>query len=146
MRRKPCDFCSNCVDDFRQCAPYHDWFCNAWLRYQQYVPRDYWDHRRNPEEKLKYVHPDVLRRYLRDGPCPRCNCRVGCDVPCAQYRCWWDARMVWLKWNIENNTPPVPEGYFYDTNSASFAMKSLFRGQWDVSEKYVFQTASSRFS
>ena len=101
MNRKPCDNCVQCLPDYRQCQPYHDWLCDSWLRYQQYNPQDYWDHRHNPGEKLKYVHPDVLRRYLREGPCVRCPCDSICDIPCAQYWCWWDARMVWLKWKIE---------------------------------------------
>ena len=113
MNRKPCDSCALSVTECSQCQPYFAWLCDTWPRYQQYVPRDYWDHRKSPEEKRKYVHPDVLRRYLMDGPCKRCPCNGSCDIPCAQYLCWWDARMVWLKWKIQHKTPPAREGFLF---------------------------------
>ena len=111
MKRKPCESCEACAADCGQCQMYYEWLCETWLRYQQYVPRDYWNHRKSPKEKRKYVHPDVLRRYLKDGPCKRCPCNGSCDIPCAQYLCWWDARMVWLKWKIQHKTPPMREGF-----------------------------------
>ena len=104
LLENPCSSCSGCAGDFRQCSPYPDWLQESWQQYQRYVPRDYWDHRRSGE-KLKYVHPDVLRRYLQDGPCRKCPCSSGCDIPCGQYLCWWDARVTWLKWILEHKRP-----------------------------------------
>ena len=53
MKRKPCERCDFTMAQCSQCQPYYDWLCDTWLRYQQYVPRDYWDHRKSPEEKRK---------------------------------------------------------------------------------------------
>ena len=42
MKRKPCESCEACAADCGQCQMYYEWLCETWLRYQQYVPRDYW--------------------------------------------------------------------------------------------------------
>lgn len=48
-------------------------------------------------EKFLYEHPDIIRRYLKDGPCIYCKIKDSCDTPCQAYWRWWDARMKWLK-------------------------------------------------
>lgn len=44
-----------------------------------------------------YENPDVLRRYLADGPCKKCKNEQECDNPCGAYYAWWDARMTVLR-------------------------------------------------
>lgn len=45
------------------------------------------------ETMFVYQHPDVIRRYLADGPCKGCKAESVCDTPCPAYLRWWDARM-----------------------------------------------------
>ena len=113
MRKYPCDICRQDICDYRRCKEYDDWVCDAWRLFQRRARHLYWP--AADREKLTYVHPDVIRRYLQEGPCGRCGCRDICGIPCESYWHWWDARMYRLKWRIENNTdtskaPPVREG------------------------------------
>jgi len=45
------------------------------------------------QTKFVYQHPDVIRRYLAEGPCKACKAESVCDTPCPAYWRWWDARM-----------------------------------------------------
>ena len=95
---KPCDKCTQGVCDYRRCDAYKQWFVAAWKQFQRYIPHDYWGiHLRN-SEKFAYEHPDLIRRYLQEGPCGLCVCADVCDIPCGSYLCWWDARRAWLRW------------------------------------------------
>ena len=97
----PCTGCTRPDCDYRRCQPYRDWFCASWNQFHRNLSHHYWCDGAEPEEKLSYVHPDVLRRYLHSGPCGRCVCSGDCDDPCRAYWQWWDARMAWLKWRLQ---------------------------------------------
>lgn len=45
------------------------------------------------EATFVYQHPDLIRRYLTEGPCKGCKAEQVCDVPCPAYLRWYDARM-----------------------------------------------------
>ena len=47
---------------------------------------------RKESNKFRYEHPDMIRKYLREGPCARCTV-TNCETPCDAYLRWWDARM-----------------------------------------------------
>ncbi len=146
MMRKypyPCDGCMQPDCDYRHCDRYRAWFCDSWNDFHRHACHNYWEESPQPGDKLCYVHPDVLRRYLAQGPCERCACG-DCVVPCKRYRQWWDARIVWFKWKLQHPPFHAEGGHIYDTNSASFAIKSLFLGHSEVSGKYCFHTSSLR--
>ncbi|MBO4938885.1 MAG: hypothetical protein J6C98_07800 [Oscillospiraceae bacterium] len=44
-------------------------------------------------EAFRYEHPDIIRRYLKNGPCRGCNAEAVCDTPCPAYWRWWDEKM-----------------------------------------------------
>lgn len=48
-----------------------------------------------PVQKTKFVyeHPDLIRRYIANGPCKGCKVESVCDTPCPAYLRWWDAGM-----------------------------------------------------
>ena len=97
--QNPCAHCTRWGCDYRQCAAYRAWFAAAWGQFQRYGHHNYWEEA--PEgDKLTYVHPDVIRRYLQEGPCARCGCADVCDRPCKKYGHWWDARMAVLKYRL----------------------------------------------
>ena len=99
--QKPCIGCTQSVCDYRRCDPYHKWFRTAWKEFRRHARRSYWETDGEKEDKFRYLHPDMIRRYLRTGPCELCECAFSCDVPCSGYWHWWNARMVWLKWMME---------------------------------------------
>ena len=45
------------------------------------------------QKTFAYEHPDLIRRYIADGPCKGCRAEQVCDTPCPAYLRWWDARM-----------------------------------------------------
>lgn len=45
------------------------------------------------QKAFAYEHPDLVRRYIADGPCKGCKAAKACDTPCPAYLRWWDARM-----------------------------------------------------
>ena len=145
----PCDHCTARKCDHKRCAAYRRWLNAAWMQFGRYENHPYWESDADPEEKFLYVHPAVYRKYLRTGPCGRCACACLCDEPCRNYWLWWDARMLQLKHKLQENPSrarKAREGLFYETNSASLAIKSLFLGHFEVSAKYSFQTSSSRLA
>lgn len=141
----PCDRCGKTACDYRCCGAYRNWITAAWKKFGRYENRPYWESSADPNEKFLYIHPEVFRRYLKEGPCGRCACADQCEMPCRSYWIWWDARMLQAKRKLQK-TPLEREGFLYETNSASRAMKSLFRGHFEVSAKYSFQTSSSRLA
>ena len=48
-------------------------------------------------DKLRYEHPDIVRQYMRSNPCAGCSQRDTCDIPCAAYLHWYNARMGWIR-------------------------------------------------
>ena len=144
----PCDGCTKRICDYRHCGAYCRWISAVWKEFGRYENRPYWECSADADDKLLYVHPEVFRKYLQSGPCGRCSLEKLCETPCRSYWQWWDARMVWLKKKFQNGAkiPSRLGGDFYDTNSARRAMKSLFLGHSEVSEKYSFQTSSSRLA
>ena len=110
MRRYPypCEGCRQPECDYRHCEPYRCWFHDSWNLFHRHICHNYWREVSADSGKLGYVHPDVLRRYLQQGPCARCICKSLCDTPCKRYWQWWDARMVWLRWKLQQT--PLPHG------------------------------------
>lgn len=101
MIQYPCTGCTRPDCDYRRCQLYRDWFCACWNQFHRNLSHLYWLESSDPDEKFSYVHPDVLRRYLHSGPCAQCACNCSCDDPCQAYWQWWDARMAWLKWRLQ---------------------------------------------
>lgn len=98
----PCVGCTQCVCDYRRCDPYRVWLIAAWKEFRRYAHRGFWEGSVQNERKFTYQHPDMIRRYLQVGPCGLCECAGDCEIPCAAYWRWWDARMAWLKWLLQN--------------------------------------------
>lgn len=96
----PCEICQteNCTN--KGCNEWRMRFLTIWKQFNSYVQRQY--RRGNKTEKFGYEHPDLLRKYLREGPCKGCKIEENCDTPCGAYYNWWDARMAWLKWRCEH--------------------------------------------
>ena len=87
--------------DYKLCRNYKKWLCDSWNQFRRHTRHNYWDCHTDGGDKLTYVHPDVIRRYLQDGPCRRCGCAEICDTPCEKYCRWWDARMAVLKRKLQ---------------------------------------------
>lgn len=93
----PCDTCTQeCVSSKYGCSDWIIRFYTIWKQFNTYPLRQY---KNRPVDKTVYAyeHPDVLRKYLEEGPCKRCKSENDCDIPCTAYWCWWDARMALLK-------------------------------------------------
>lgn len=92
----PCDSCA--ISECRKgngCAKWQVRFLTIWKQFNTYQMRQYRKDRTH--KKFCYEHPDLIHRYLKDGPCKGCQFEALCDVPCTAYWCWWDARMEVLK-------------------------------------------------
>lgn len=96
----PCDSCEK-AEDCRL-----GYGCDRWkIRYlyrQKQInayARKLADHTYKPEpgKAFVYEHPDIIRRYLRNGPCGHCQREKVCEDPCPAYWRWWDARMEWFE-------------------------------------------------
>ena len=93
----PCDSCAECTADTgRGCDAWRMRFRTIWKQFNSYQIRQY-RKKANGETKFVYEHPDLIRKHIQDGPCKGCEFESLCEVPCAAYFHWWDARMVWLK-------------------------------------------------
>ena len=100
----PCGGCPRdaaCYD--LDCKRWRQQFLAAWDSFRDYPRREY---RRMAKESgrevFRYAHPDEIRAYLKNGPCPRCPGEKTCRVPCPAYWRWWDARMEKYKLSITN--------------------------------------------
>jgi radical SAM protein with 4Fe4S-binding SPASM domain len=70
-------------------------FHTIWKQFNSYTLRQY---RKTKTKKVfAYEHPDLIKKYLEEGPCKGCQFEKLCDVPCPQYYGWWDARMALLR-------------------------------------------------
>lgn len=90
----PCDTCktaASCNLGYG-CA---DWQIRYRFRQKQInaYARNLLQVKNTEQTKFVYQHPDVILRYLADGPCKGCNAESICNTPCSAYLCWWDARM-----------------------------------------------------
>jgi hypothetical protein len=70
-----------------------------WKQFNGYPSRVYLRQKKQKPVTAKFIyeHPDVIRRYLENGPCGECRRAEVCDVPCGNYWNWWDARMEWMR-------------------------------------------------
>lgn len=92
----PCDKCG-VVDcsSYRNCEQYLKYVRTIWKQFNSYPARAYLKQQKKENPKFLYEHPDIIRDYLENGPCANCQRAKVCDVPCAAYWHWWDARMEW---------------------------------------------------
>lgn len=70
-------------------------FRTVWKQFNSYQLRQY--RKLAKFKNFVYEHPDLIQKYLQEGPCKGCEFGKVCDVPCGAYWCWWDARMAVLK-------------------------------------------------
>lgn len=91
----PCDSCTECTGT-RGCDAWKMRFRTIWKQFNSYQIRQY-KKQQTKNTKFCYEHPDIVRNYLKNGPCKGCEFEVLCDVPCAAYYHWWDAKMAVLK-------------------------------------------------
>ena len=92
----PCDSCAELKDCRKGCQAWETRFRTIWKQFNMYPIRKY-RMRGGKHKKFVYAHPDLIKKYLKDGPCKGCEFEVLCDVPCTAYWCWWDARMTAIK-------------------------------------------------
>ena len=101
----PCERCSKNIGN--SCSRYRD--CTDWLK--RYRTRQIWINaaarkhngsRWEVRTEFAYEHPDVVRRFLRDGPCQSCGTQNICDVACEARLLWWEMRMKQLRSRMEN--------------------------------------------
>lgn len=71
-------------------------FRTIWKQFNSYQIRKYRKEQER-EKKFSYEHPDIVKKYLDDGPCKGCEFELLCDVPCSAYYRWWDARMAIIR-------------------------------------------------
>lgn len=90
----PCGNCEKERCDYRKCGDYHMWLNTMWKRFRGYLQRSYGKGKTMKRQKFIYEHPDMVRQYLRNGPCGQCMAAKCCEIPCAAYLSWWDARMA----------------------------------------------------
>lgn len=91
--------CETCSRDEYGCAG-----CSRWR--QQYLhrqklinacARSIYQPKVIVPTKFCYSHPDAVRRFLRHSPCEDCQVKNSCNIPCAAYLQWWDARMEYIR-------------------------------------------------
>lgn len=90
----PCDKCEKCAQPYG-CDEWKMRFRTIWKQFNTYPLRQY--KKRKTSTKFAYEHPDMIKRYLDEGPCKRCQFEQVCDVACPRYYGWWDARMEVLR-------------------------------------------------
>ena len=91
----PCDTCEECTRP-NGCDAWKMRVRTIWKQFNSYPARIY-KARKTAQKTFAYEHPDLLKRYLDNGPCKGCEFELLCDVPCTAYWGWWDARMAVLK-------------------------------------------------
>ena len=94
----PCDRCTRASCKYQECQEYLKRVRTIWKQFNGYTARSYKAKSNMKREKFIYEHPDLIRRYLQEGPCKKCRTDDNCDTPCGAYLRWWDARMEWLRW------------------------------------------------
>ena len=91
--QNPCDSCEKCTDP-NGCIAWKVRFRTIWKQFNSYQIRQYRKQEGEIKKKFSYEHPDIVKKYLDDGPCKGCEFELLCDVPCSAYYHWWDARMA----------------------------------------------------
>ena len=92
-----CDTCQKCTaTPGKGCDKWKMRFRVIWKQFNSYQIRQY-KKQQTKNTKFCYEHPDIVRNYLKNGPCKGCEFEVLCDVPCSAYWHWWDAKMAALK-------------------------------------------------
>ena len=96
----PCDKCEKAKNGedcttFQKCKEYR-----YWLNYNFKMARI--NARKRKEEmpkvtKFTYQHPDMARKYLKDGVCSGCPFEGECNDPCKAYLEWYNARMKYFR-------------------------------------------------
>ena len=90
----PCDSCQECINN-NGCEKWKIRVRTIWKQFNGYQKRQYLKGKK--EKIFVYEHPDMIKKYLDEGPCKGCKQEEQCDVPCAAYWHWWDARMAVMK-------------------------------------------------
>lgn len=94
------DPCDNCTKEWcpqLACPDYRKRVNVIWKQFNGYPARVYRAQKNITSKKFAYEHPDIIRRYLEEGPCGNCQRAGVCDTPCGAYWRWWDARMEWVR-------------------------------------------------
>lgn len=101
----PCDTCEKECSGYSGCAEWEMRFRTIWKRFNTYPLRQY--HSNTVWPMFTYENPDVMQRYLAEGPCKKCSREETCEIPCPAYLSWWDARMTVLrkKYHCEKGNP-----------------------------------------
>ena len=90
----PCDTCKYCGSP-NGCDAWKMRFRTIWKQFNSYPLRQY---RKAPKSNnFCYEHPDMIGKYLQEGPCKHCEFEAICETPCSNYWHWWDARMAAFK-------------------------------------------------
>lgn len=87
----PCDSCNRKERCSVPCDKFRIWFLWYWKQFHTYPTRS--QKRAGKRNVFCYEHPDMIRKYLQDGPCGECKIAGKCETPCVAYWNWWDARM-----------------------------------------------------
>ncbi len=88
----PCKTCraENCAG--LECGKWRARFLTFWKRYNGYLSKDKYMFKGKVRKAFRYEHPDVIRKYIKEGPCFWCGNQKKCDTPCGDYWKWWDIR------------------------------------------------------
>ena len=99
----PCENCeTGCGSSgYHRCPKWRMRFLTIWKQFNTYQIRQFKKHLREKPDSFTYEHPDLVRQYLRSSPCGKCEAAESCDIPCAGYYAWWDARMETLRKKYE---------------------------------------------
>ena len=97
----PCDTCEKECNHKKGCDAWKIRTLTIWKQFNGYTKRRYKGVKK--VQKFAYEHPDLLRKYLAEGPCNGCKIEKNCDNACGAYYAWWDARQAWQRfvWGME---------------------------------------------
>ena len=93
----PCDSCEKGCNGGNGCIAWEMRFRTIWKQFNSYQIRQYRKQEQERKKKFSYEHPDIIKKYLDEGPCKGCEFELLCDVPCSAYYHWWDARMAIIR-------------------------------------------------
>lgn len=99
----PCDKCAEREMCKTGCAEWKKRFNTVWKQFNSYERRALAKAMKENElaeerakivrNKFCYEHPDIVRNYLKHGPCEMCKANDTCDIPCFAYMRWWYAKV-----------------------------------------------------
>ena len=89
----PCDKCTRTTCSGLRCDRWKIRYLYRQKQINGYAKKNY---KKMPKtrEKFLYEHPDIIRQYLKEGPCMCCKIKETCDTPCPAYARWWDEKMA----------------------------------------------------